>query len=198
VKDKKGQTAMKQNVAALALGIACLSGWCGPASGAEPFTLTSPTFKDGAMMPRRVGGSMASNPNCAGENVSPALAWANAPANTKSYAITMVDPESRNGLGTVHWVGYGIAPSVTFLPEGAFSKPSNLFVAGKGTRGETIFDGPCTAPPATHHYTFVIIATDLDPAALPPGLTREQLLSKLDGHALLASGLIGLFAKPDS
>ena len=34
-----------------------------------------------------------------------------------------------------------------------------------------------------HHYTFVLIATDLDPKALPPGLTRLELLDKLNGHA---------------
>ena len=184
--------------AALAALLAMVPLGSTPGWAAEPFTLSSSTFKDGAMMPRRVGGAMASNPNCAGENVSPALSWANPPAGTKSYAITMVDPESRNGLGTIHWVGYGIAPSVTALPEGEFSKASPLFVAGKGTRGESVFDGPCTAPPAMHHYTFVIIATDLAPDALPAGLTREQLLAKLDGHALLAAGLIGLFSKPAS
>jgi Raf kinase inhibitor-like YbhB/YbcL family protein len=167
-------------------------------SAAEAFTLTSSTFKDGTLMPRRVGGNMASNPNCAGNDISPALSWANPPPGTKSYAITMVDPESRNGLGTNHWVAYGIPTSVTSVAEGEFSKPLTKFVAGKGTRGLSVYDGPCTAPPAEHHYIFVIIATDLDPAALPPGLTREQLLAKLSGHALLASGLVGLFTKPKS
>jgi Raf kinase inhibitor-like YbhB/YbcL family protein len=167
-------------------------------SAAEAFTLTSSTFKDGTLMPRRVGGNMASNPNCAGDGVSPALSWANPPPGTKSYAITMVDPEARNGLGVVQWIAYGIPASVTSLAEGEFSKPSNEFVAGKGTRGSSGYDGPCTPPPATHHYTFVIIATNLAPDALPPGLTRDQLLAKLPGHALLASGLVGLFTKPKS
>ena len=47
-----------------------------------------------------------------------------------------------------------------------------------------------------HHYTFTLIATDLDPKALPPGLTRDELLAKLQGHTKGAAGLVGLFGRP--
>ena len=59
-----------------------------------------------------------------------------------------------------------------------------------------IYFGPCTPPGAPHHYTFTLIATDLEPAALAPGLTREELIKALDGHAKGATGLIGTFSKP--
>src|SRR6476659_2911713 len=70
------------------------------------FGLTSTTFKDGQMMPKKVANSRANfpqNPHCVGENVSPQLSWVNAPAGTKSFAITMVDPEGRGGGGVNHW-----------------------------------------------------------------------------------------------
>jgi len=47
-----------------------------------------------------------------------------------------------------------------------------------------------------HHYTFTLIATDLEPGELPPGLSRDELLAKLTGHTKGATGLIGQFGSP--
>ncbi len=49
---------------------------------------------------------------------------------------------------------------------------------------------------ATHHYTFILIATDLDPKALPAGLTKLELFSKLEGLVKGSTGLVGLFKNP--
>jgi len=168
------------------------------AVAAEPFVLTSPAFKDGTSMPKKHSNNTAGNANCVGENVSPPLAWSNPPAGTKSFAITMVDPEGRGGTGVVHWVGYGIPVSVTGFAEGEFSKPSDKYVGGKSTAGggAATYRGPCPPPGAPHHYTFILIATDLDPKELSPGLTREELYAKLTGHAKGATGLVGLFENP--
>src|SRR5213592_5145012 len=149
------------------------------ARAADPFTLTSTTFKDGQMMPRKVANSLSNNPNCVGQNVSPQLSWSNAPEGTKSFAILMEDPEGRGGAGVHHWVAYGIPASVTSFAEGEVSKPSDKYVGGKSTLGLGTYFGPCTPPGAPHHYTFIIVATDLDPKELPPGLTREELLAKI-------------------
>ena len=56
--------------------------------------------------------------------------------------------------------------------------------------------GPCTPPGSPHHYTFVIVATDLDTKALPAGLTRLELFEKLDGHVKGSAGMVGLFKNP--
>ena len=63
------------------------------------------------------------------------------------------------------------------------SKPTDKYVGGKGTAGLGHYLGPCT-PPGTgmHHNTFTMIATDLEPGALPPGLTRDELLQKVWGR----------------
>lgn len=164
-----------------------------PANAAAPFTLTSSTFKDGAFLLRKNAGANKANPNCVGENVSPELSWSNPPGGTVSYALIMTDPEGRNGLGVDHWHAYGIPPSVSFFAEGEASHPSEKYVGGKGTAGQRTYMGPCTPPGPPHHYTFVIIATDLDPKALSPGLTRAELLEKLNGHVKGSAGLIGLF-----
>ena len=171
--------------------------FAGSANAAEIFTLSTTSFKDGALMPKKMAGDNKANPNCVGENVSPQLSWSNPPAGTVSYALIMTDPEGRAGLGVDHWHAYGIPASVTSMAEGEAAKPSTKWVGGKGTQGKDVYLGPCT-PPGTmpHHYTFVLVATDLDPKALPAGLTRLELMEKLNGHAKGAAGLVGLFKNP--
>jgi Raf kinase inhibitor-like YbhB/YbcL family protein len=166
-------------------------------AAAEPFTLTSASFKDGTMLAVKNAGNNKSNPNCIGENISPPLSWSNVPAGTKSLALLMVDPEGRGGLGVNHWIAYGISPSIGGFAENEVSQMGSKFVGGKGTAGLGHYTGPCT-PPGTgmHHYTFTLIATDLEPGELPPGLTHDELMAKLAGHAKVAAGLVGLFGRP--
>ena len=169
---------------------------------ADPFMLTSTTFKDGQMMPRKVANTNPNNANCVGDNVSPQLSWTGAPEGTKSFALLMEDPEGRGGAGVHHWVAYGIPASVTSFAEGEVSKSSDKYVGGKSTQGVGNFSGPCTPPGTPHHYTFVVIATDLDPKELPAGLTRDEFLAKLvppapaPSHSKGTAGLVGLFVKP--
>ena len=177
--------------------------WTCTVTAADPFTLSSTTFKDGQLMPRKVANTSPTNANCVGENVSPQLSWTGVPEGTKSFALLMEDPEGRGGAGVHHWVAYGIPASVTSFAEGEVSKPSDKYVGGKSTQGVGNYSGPCTPPGTPHHYTFVVIATDLDPKELPVGLTREELLAKIvppapaASHAKGAAGIVGLFVKPN-
>src|SRR5262249_17624092 len=112
---------VKRHLGNLAAATAlALAAWAmgGVANAADPFTLTSATFKDGTLMPKKVANKNPTNPNCVGDNVSPQLSWSGAPEGTKSFAFTMVDPEGRLGLGVYHWVAYGIPANVTSFAEG--------------------------------------------------------------------------------
>jgi Raf kinase inhibitor-like YbhB/YbcL family protein len=186
---------IKRVVWAGAVAGVCLAGQA--AVAAEPFTLSSSTFKDNTMLATKNAGNAKSNPNCIGENISPPLSWSNVPAGTKSLALMMTDPEGRGGLGVVHWLAYGIPVSVTGFAENEVSSASDKYIGGKGTAGLNTYTGPCT-PPGTgfHHYTFVMVATDLEPTELPPGLTQPELLAKLAGHSKGSAGLVGLFGRP--
>jgi Raf kinase inhibitor-like YbhB/YbcL family protein len=166
-------------------------------NAAEPFALTSTTFKDGTLMPKKVANKNAQNPNCVGDNVSPQLSWKGAPEGTKSFALTMIDPEGRGGLGVFHWVAYGIPANVTSFAEGEVSQATDKYVGGKSTQGVGSYSGPCTPPGSPHHYTFLVISTDLDAKELPAGLTLPELQAKLDKHVKGAAGLVGLFVKPE-
>src|SRR5262252_7026401 len=183
--------------AALAVGFTAVS-----AEAADVFTLTSTTFADGKLMPKKVANTKEngnSNPNCVGDNVSPQFSWTNVPDGTKSFVFLMIDPEGRGGAGVNHWVAYAIPSSVTGFAEGEVSKPSDKYVGGKSTQGVGFYSGPCT-PPAVqpHHYTFVLVATDFEPKELPPGLTKEEVTAKIvpagsPPHAKGSAGIVGLF-----
>jgi Raf kinase inhibitor-like YbhB/YbcL family protein len=167
------------------------------------FTVTSTSIKDGARIPVRFAAGDPKRPcrpgsteicPCPGQNVSPNLRWSNAPEGTKSFAILMYDIDGLSGAGVSHWVAYNIAPNVTELAEGD-GTAGRKFTGGKGTRGEANYLGPC--PPrgdGPHHYSFTVIALDLEPK-LPPGLTREAFLEAVKGHQLAASSIGGLFAR---
>ena len=164
-------------------------------AASAPFMVTSSSFSDGGMLTTK---NAADDPMrmCGGQNVSPARSWANAPAKTKSYAIFMFDPDGRLGEGVSHWVAYGIPANVTSFAEGEIAKESKKFIGGKGTRDNALYIGPC--PPVgdtPHHYVFTVVASDLEPGALKPGLTREQLYAALSGHAVVGASIVGKYAR---
>ena len=188
-----------KRILGLAGGVALAVAMGGQSANAQSggaFTITSKSFKDGERLPTKMAGNNKQNPNCVGENVPPQLSWANPPAGTKSYALLMFDPEGRPPGGVIHWVAYGIPVSVTGFAQGEVSKQTDKYGGGKSLMGLPHYFGPCTPAGAPHHYTFTLIATDLEPSALQPGMTRDEVIKALDGHAKGATGIIGTFSKP--
>ncbi|MBV8628836.1 MAG: YbhB/YbcL family Raf kinase inhibitor-like protein [Paraburkholderia sp.] len=155
------------------------------AAAPDAFQLTSPGLADGATLDSR---HAADTQNCGGKNISPALEWHNVPAGTKSFAVTIYDPDGAKGLGVVHWLLYGIPPSTISLNEGAIPAGSIL---GTNVTGHTDYHGPC--PPVgdiAHHYLVQVYALDLTPDALPAGLTRDAVQGALKGHVLAAASIV--------
>lgn len=168
------------------------------ARAADVFTLTSSAVQDnGALATKNACSDKQRSPNCVGQNISPPLAWSNVPDGTKSFALLLFDPEGRAPAGVSHMVVYGIPADVKGFAEGELSKPSNKFVGGKSTMNQAVYFGPGT-PPNTdwHHYTWTVVATDLDPKALRPGMTREELAAALKDHVKGSAGLITRFRHP--
>lgn len=190
---------MKQVFAALSIAAVAFAA---PSYAADVLTLTSSTLKDnGELQVKNACADKQRSPNCVGENISPPLAWTGVPEGTKSFALLLFDPEGRAPAGVSHMVIYGIPADVKGFAEGELSKPSDKFVGGKSTMNQPIYWGPGT-PPNTdwHHYTFTLVATDLDPKApeLKPGMTREELAVALGAgtqtsHVKASAGLIGRF-----
>ena len=160
------------------------------------FYISSTTFTDGGMMPVRTAYTKTPNfPNCVGQNISPQLSWAKPYPGVKSFALVMIDLEDIQN--DTDLVVYGIPSTVTSFAEGELSKPSDKFVGGRGSRGDTTWRGMC--PPAgmaPHHYAFIVRGTDLDPKELPPGLNMAELDAKLKGHIRGQAAIVGKFVRP--
>ena len=184
----------KNLILALTVAFGALCGAQG-ASAQGVFTLSSSSFKDGERLATKMAGNNKSNPNCVGENVSPALAWSNPPDGTKSFAILMFDIDGRPPGGVSHWVAYGIPATVKGFAEGEVSKQTDKFVGGQSLMKLPHYFGPCTPPGPPHHYIFTLMATDLEPSALKEGMTRDEVIKALDGHAKGATSLVGIFSK---
>src|SRR5271169_994652 len=168
------------------------------ARAADGFTLSSPAVQDnGILATKNACSDKQRTPNCVGENISPPLAWSNVPDGTKSFALLLLDPEGRPPAGVSHMVIYGIPAAVTGFAEGALSKPSVIFVGGKNLMVTVTYFGPGPPPNVDwHHYTFTLVATDLDPKALERGLTRDELATALKDHLKGSAGLVTRFKHP--
>jgi Raf kinase inhibitor-like YbhB/YbcL family protein len=179
---------MFRMVAALVLALALSTVKTADAES-QHFTLSSPAFNDNAMLPLKYAGGVVCGSDSRGGDISPPLEWSNPPAGTKSFAVLMIDPDGRRGIGSVHWVAYGIPAERRELKEGEGG--GDVITNGKNSRGAMGYAGPCGPPvDAPHHYVIDVIALDLAPEALQPGLDREQLLKSIAGHSLGPASLV--------
>jgi Raf kinase inhibitor-like YbhB/YbcL family protein len=156
------------------------------------FSIGSPAFKDDAILPLKyAGGTGTCGGGSAGKSISPPLAWTNAPPSTKSFALIMIDPDGRRGMGSVHWVAYNIPAARHALKEGEGNGAAKDITAGKNSRGTNGYTGPCgPAADAPHHYVIQLLALDIAAGTLQPGLDRDELLNMINGHSLGPASLV--------
>ena len=169
---------------------------------AQSLTLSSPDIKEGATI---ANDQVFKGFGCTGNNISPALSWSGAPAGTKSFAITMYDPDAPTGSGWWHWVVFNIPPSVTSLPKGAGNRGRALgkalmprgAVQSRTDFGTDGYGGPCPPPGEPHHYQITVYAVDV--AALPNARHRTATAAMvgfdLHSHTLAKSTLTGLYGR---
>jgi Raf kinase inhibitor-like YbhB/YbcL family protein len=130
-------------------------------SATGPFRLTSSDLK-ATFAPTQIFNGFG----CTGGNVSPQLAWSGAPAGTKSFALTVFDPDAPTGSGWWHWIVVNIPGSTTTLAAGGSGATSKMPAGAVETRtdfGKPGYGGPC--PPAgdkPHHYIFTVYALKAD------------------------------------
>lgn len=153
-----------------------------------PLVLTSPAFADGGRIPERF--------TCEGQDLSPPLAWAGAPAGTRSFALIVSDADAPAGTW-YHWAIFDLPATTTQLAEG---QPRE---ARAGGVRQAITDfrragygGPC--PPrghGTHHYTFHLIALDVAALAVPERADCRAVHRACGDHAIAEARLTGIFAR---
>ncbi len=153
----------------------------------QPFTLSSPNFRDGGPLPlsSEYGGGFG----CNGEDRAPTLTWENVPAQTSSFALVMNDVDAAVAGGFHHWVVYNILPTARTLQGNA------PYTQGTNSLNIRTYFGPC--PPATgekHHYIFTLYALSTKHLQ-QDGLTYDGLIQAINGHVVGATTIVGTFLR---
>ncbi len=135
---------------------------------------------------------------CSGGNISPELIWAGEPTGTKSFAVTVYDPDAPTGSGWWHWIVFDIPASVHSLAKNSGNITAGLLPAGaiqsRTDFGKTGYGGAC--PPendAAHHYEFTVWALDVDSLGLAENASGAMVGFFLHHHQLGHTVLTALF-----
>lgn len=153
------------------------------------FTLTSPVFTDGGIMPGQY--------TCDGPDISPPLAWSGAPDGTKAYTLIVDDPDAPDPAAPqmtwVHWLLFNMPLATQGLDENVKTLPPGTR-EGTTDFGRTGWGGPCP-PIGVHRYYFKLYALDapLEIAGTPD---KPQLLKAMEGHILGQATLMGTYKRP--
>ncbi|MGX1909969.1 YbhB/YbcL family Raf kinase inhibitor-like protein [Streptomyces phaeochromogenes] len=151
------------------------------------FTVTSTNVTDGsAWSPEQFSG-MSGVPG--GKDVSPQLSWNGAPEGTKSYAVTVYDPDAPTGSGFWHWAVADIPATVTELPEGAGDDtgsglPEGAFQLPNDARAARFIGAAPPAGHGPHRYFVVVHALAVDSIGVAADATPAVLGFTMAGHIL--------------
>lgn len=157
----------------------------------QTFTLSSKDLGGSATLMHEFNGF-----GCTGSNTSPQLSWENAPEGTKSFAITMYDPDAPTGSGWWHWIAFDIPSNITELASGAGNLELKLMpseatqsITDYGTQG---YGGPC--PPeghGLHQYIITVYALKTEKLELksttPPAVVGYYLWNNTIAKASIIS-----------
>jgi hypothetical protein len=179
-------------IAVALLGVLLLSG---VASG--ELMLTSPQLQPGG----RLGTAQVFfGFGCTGGNTSPALHWEGAPKGTKSFAVTIYDPDAPTGSGWWHWLIFNIPANVSHLPENAGNLTSGLAPEGSIQSmtdfGKPGYGGAC--PPVgdkPHRYQFTLFALDIEKLPLDSHATGGEVGFYLNQHVLAKAMLTVYYSR---
>lgn len=163
---------------------------------AADFTLTSTDIADGqALTAKQVFNGFG----CSGENISPELSWSGAPAGTKSFAVTVYDPDAPTGSGWWHWTIVNLPANLTGLTRGAGSTggtPPASAVQGRTDFGKTGFGGAC--PPAgdkPHRYQFTVWALKVERLPVDAESSGAMVGFMLNANALGKATLTATYGR---
>ena len=161
---------------------------------AADFTVTSTDIAPGqTLAPAQVFQGFG----CTGGNLSPQLSWHGAPAGTKSYAVTLYDPDAPTGSGWWHWSVFNVPASTTSLPSGATAStlPAGA-MQGRNDYGDSAYGGACPPPgDKAHRYQITVWALKMDKLPLDQHASGAMLGYMLNANALGKAQLTGLYGR---
>jgi Raf kinase inhibitor-like YbhB/YbcL family protein len=163
------------------------------APAALAMTLTSPDIPPGGA----IGSEQAfDGAECPGRNVSPALAWSDPPEGTKSFALSMIDPDAPAAGGFWHWWAFDLPASSTGLAKGAGSGAAlkDGALQGRNDFGSPGYGGPCPPKGKPHHYVLTVYALDIDRLGPEADKSTADFDATVHAHALAKATLVGFYA----
>ncbi|HEY8707126.1 MAG TPA: YbhB/YbcL family Raf kinase inhibitor-like protein [Burkholderiaceae bacterium] len=161
------------------------------------FTLASATIKPNSTLTEA---QVFNGLGCNGKNISPALKWSGAPAGTKSFAVTVYDPDAPTGSGWWHWVVFNIPASATELPEGAGAANGTGLPAG-AVQGRTDFGAPGfggACPPQgdkPHRYIFTVYALKTDKIEVPADASAALVGFMINANRIGKAGFTAKYGR---
>ncbi len=175
-----------RSVLAFATTVVTASVVAASAANAASFVLSSPDIPANSSIAKRFE---FNGFGCAGENLSPALQWKGAPQGTKSFAVTVYDPDAPTGSGWWHWMVINIPASVSELPAGTGAQNSKTLPAGAAQAridyGYAGWGGTC--PPQgdkPHRYIFTVFALKTEKIDVPADATAALTGFMINANAL--------------
>lgn len=162
------------------------------------FQVTSTDVRDGQTLAKpQVSGIFGAG----GEDVSPQLSWSGFPDGTRSFAVTVYDPDAPTASGFWHWAVVDIPATVTELPSGAGDETGSGLPAGafqlRNDAGQARYVG--AAPPAghgPHRYFTVVHAVDVESLGIDAGSTPAFLGFNLFFHTLARAMIVPVYEVP--
>ena len=124
----------------------------------------------------KAGEEMAREFTCDGSNISPELHWQDAPAETKSFALVLSDPDAPGGT-FYHWLVYNIPAATTNIAQGSVPVGAKQIANDFGKEG---YGGPCP-PSGSHRYFFRLYALDVETLDCN---NKQELLEQIEQHKL--------------
>jgi len=149
------------------------------------FRVWSTGFDDGGDIPFRHSKE--------GDNVAPAIEWAEPPSGTRSFALLCEDPDAPSGMFT-HWMIWDIPGDAAGIPEGFV--PGSVGITGENDFGEEGFGGPL--PPkghGPHRYIFRVFALDMKRIPLSHGARHSEFERALWGHVIEEARVTGRYER---
>ena len=166
-------------------------GLCASFLFADNFTLSSSDLK-GQLTNKQVFSGFG----CSGENISPELSWKDAPKGTKSFAVTVYDPDAPTGSGWWHWLAFDISKDKMTLPSGFGNSESKDAIQSITDYGKTGFGGAC--PPAgdkAHRYIFTVHALNVETLGLDKNANAALVGFYINFHSLAKASLISYYGR---
>ena len=167
-------------------------------ANAAGFQLSSPDIKAGGRIDKKFE---FNGFGCDGENKSPALKWSGAPAGTKSFAVTVYDPDAPTGSGWWHWSVINLPAGVDALkPDAGAVGGANLPKGASQVRtdfGAAGWGGTC--PPQgdkPHRYIFTVHALKTEKLEIPADATAALAGFMINANSLGKASFTALYSRP--